>query len=38
MASGRDVGNMRWGCHNAVMHWMSEDSQRQWTYSMDRTL
>jgi len=38
MASGQNVGNARWGCYNAVMHWMSKDSKRQWTHSMDRTL
>jgi len=38
MASERDVGNARRGCYNAVMHWMSEDSKRQWTHSIDRTL
>ena len=26
MASRRDVGNAKWGCYNAVMHWTSKDS------------
>jgi len=38
VASGQDVGNARWGCYNAVMHWISEDSHRQLTYGIDRTL
>ena len=38
MASGWDIGNARWEHYNAVMHWMSEDSKRQWTHSTDKTL
>ena len=38
MVSRRDIGNVRWGHHNAVIHWMSKDSRRQWTHSIDRTL
>jgi len=29
MASGRDVGNVRWEHYNTVMYWMSKDSKRQ---------
>ena len=29
MASRWDVGNARWGHHDAVMHWISKDSRRQ---------
>ena len=45
MASGQDVGNVRrdadntrWRHYHAVMHWMSRDSKRWWTYSIDKTL
>jgi len=38
MASRRDVGDARQGYYNAVMHWMSKDSHRQWTHGIDRTL
>jgi len=38
MASGRDDGNARWEYYNAVMHWMSKDSKRQWTHRINRTL
>ena len=38
MASKQDVGNVRQEHYYAVMYWMSEDSKRQWTHRMDRTL
>jgi len=39
VVSRRDVGDARRGHYYAVMHWiMSEDSKRQWTHRMDRTL
>ena len=45
MASGQNDSNMRRDIdgteqrhYHAVMHRMSKDSRRQWTYSMNRTL
>jgi len=38
MASRQDVGDARQGYYNAVMHWMSEDSHKQLTHGIDRTL
>jgi len=39
VVSRQDVSNARQGHYYAVMHWiMSEDSKRQWTHRMDRTL
>ena len=37
MASRQDVGDARQEYYNAV-HWMSEDSHKQLTHGMDRTL
>jgi len=34
----RDVNNIRQRHYHVVMHWMSRDSKRRWTHSMDRTL
>jgi len=33
-----DVGNARQEHYYAVIHWMSEDSKRQWTHRTNRTL
>jgi len=32
MVGRRDVGNTRRGHYYVVMHWISEDSKRQWTH------
>ena len=38
MASRWDVGDARQGHYNVVMHWMSEDSHRQLTHGINRTI
>ena len=39
MVSRQDIGNARRRHYYAVMHQiMSEDSKRQWTHRMDKTL
>jgi len=38
MVSRWDVGNDRWGYYNAVIYWISKDSNGQLAHGMDRTL
>jgi len=39
VVSRQDIDNIRWGCDDAVMHHMSEDSQRIIrTHGTNRTL